>query len=346
MESCVLVGAAYWVMANEGARTAGLFRLESGEWQAVTDGLPDDVEVRSIAMRPSGAIYVGTQRGPARSVDGGRSWTLLELPGPETVVWSILPCEPDILYVGTQDTVVYKSTDDGESWRRLPVPVPSGMVKMGFPSRVIRLAVDPETSDELYVGFEVGGLARSLDGGESWTDCGAGLLDLARQDHLKSAIGSDIDSEGMMDTHALCLSPARPGTVFLANRMGLFRSPDKGENWEEMEVGRFSPLTYARDLQVFPHDPNTLLAALSIAAVSDEGSLYRSNDLGASWTRFDHDLSINSTLMTVAASAATPDRVYCAARRGQVFGTEDGGATWATFPLPDGVEGVYAIACV
>ena len=89
---------------------------------------------------------------------------------------------------------------------------------------------------------------------------------------------------------------------------------------------------------------HTLLGAFSIAAVSDAGSLYRSADLGATWTRFDHDVSINSTLMIIAASAQTPERVYCAARRGQVFGTEDGGKSWQTYPLP--AEGVYALACV
>jgi len=78
--------------------------------------------------------------------------------------------------------------------------------------------------------------------------------------------------------------------------------------------------------------------------VSDAGSLYRSADLGATWTRFDHDVSINSTLMIIATSAQTPERVYCAARRGQVFGTEDGGKSWQTYPLP--AEGVYALSCV
>ena len=110
-----------------------------------------------------------------------------------------------------------------------------------------------------------------------------------------------------------------------------------------MEIGRFSPLTYARDVKVFPHDPHTLLGALSVAAVSDAGALYRSADLGATWARFD-DVSINSTLMIIAASAQTPERVYCAARRGQVFGGEDGGKSWQTYPLP--AEGVYALACV
>jgi photosystem II stability/assembly factor-like uncharacterized protein len=111
-----------------------------------------------------------------------------------------------------------------------------------------------------------------------------------------------------------------------------------------MDIGRFSPLTYARDVKVFPHDAKTLLGAFSIAAVSDAGSLYRSPDLGATWMRFDHDVSIDSTLMIIAASAQSPARVYCAARRGQVFGTEDGGRSWQTYPLP--AEGVYALSCV
>jgi photosystem II stability/assembly factor-like uncharacterized protein len=80
------------------------------------------------------------------------------------------------------------------------------------------------------------------------------------------------------------------------------------------------------------------------AAVSDAGSLYRSADLGATWTRFDHAVSITSTLMSIAASAQTSARVYWAARRGQGLGTEDGGTSWQTYPLP--AEGVYALACV
>ena len=131
--------------------------------------------------------------------------------------------------------------------------------------------------------------------------------------------------------------------MFLANRMGLFRSGDGGAHWQEMGIGRFSPLTYARDVKVSQHDPRTMYAALSVAAVSDEGSLYRSRDLGETWQRFDHGVSMKSTLMIIAESPANPDRVYCATRKGQVFGTEDGGGSWQEYRLPDGVEGVYGL---
>ncbi len=346
MENLVLVGAGYWDGAPDGVATRGLYNLspDTGEWVSVTDGLPDKVEVRGIARRGS-ILYVGTQLGPCRSADGGQSWTLLELPGRERVVWSIMPVGAATLYVGTEGTSIYKSDDDGETWRLLSVPAPTGLVAMGFPTRVVRLAHDPANEQEIYAALEVGGVVRSLDGGETWTDCSAHLIELSRQDHLRSRIGSNTDTEGMLDSHALVVSAAQPGTVMLANRMGLFRSADKGDHWAPMDIGRFSELTYARDLKVSPHDPNTLFGAFSVSANSKRGSLYRSPDLGESWTRFDHDVLIESTLMIIAPSNETPDRVYCAARRGQVFGTEDGGASWREFPLPDGVQGVYALAC-
>ena len=58
----------------------------------------------------------------------------------------------------------------------------------------------------------------------------------------------------------------------------------------------------------------------------------------------DRDVSIDSTLMTVAASRSNKQRVYCAARRGQVFGTEDGGKSWQTYQLPGGAQGIYSLA--
>src|SRR5207253_2519143 len=110
----------------------------------------------------------------------------------------------------------------------------------------------------------------------------------------------ELDQEGMLDAHALCLSGARPGAVFLALRMGLFRSADRGSSWEDMEIRHFSPLTYARDVQVSPVDARVLYACLSPAARSEAGTLYRSSDLGETWTRFDHGVKSSSTMVAVA----------------------------------------------
>ena len=349
MPSYVYAGAAPWIAASKDATTGGLFRLDtaSGRWQKLTAGLPDGVEARCVAAQPGApnVIYVGTQSGPYRSSDGGDSWNRLALPGGDRLVWSILldPKDPRTIYVGTQGTTIFRSRDGGANWRELTPPEPKGMVKMSFPCRVIRLASDPSQPSRIYAGLEVGGVMRSGDGGDSWEGCNESLLEFTKEPRLRSRIVSDTETEGMMDSHALATSPAVSGTVFLANRMGLFRSGDGGMHWHEIGIGRFSPLTYARDVKVSAHDPRTMYAALSVAAVSDEGSLYRSRDLGESWQRFDHGVAMKSTLMIIAESPSNPDRVYCATRKGQVFGTEDGGRSWREHQLPDGVEGVYGL---
>ena len=351
MGSTIFAGAANWSAADNADHRFGLFRMETGNggWETLTEGLPDKVEIRHLAFAPSepDTLYAGTHAGPYRSRDGGRSWEALTLPSENAVVWSLLlhPTDPNIIYAGTQEQGLFRSENAGASWTELALPDPAGLCKMDFASRVVRMTLDPANPEEIYVGIEVGGLVRSLDGGETFEDCCEDLLRLSRLDHLRSRIGSDTDAEGMMDTHAVTISPAHPGTVILATRMGLFRSDDKAETWRALDIGRYSDLTYARDVQVSPHDPGMLYAAFSAAAVSDAGSLYRSGNLGETWSRFDHDVSVDSTMMHIGQSAAAPERVICGARRGQVFATEDGGANWTEYSLPGGVQGVYAVAC-
>src|SRR5204863_3715715 len=117
-------------------------------------------------------------------------------------------------------------------------------ITMSFACRVMRLAVVPRATDQIFAALEVGGVMRSLDGGEHWDDCADELVTLASRPHLKSKIQSDSEAEGMLDAHALVVSDAAPGAVFLAVRMGLFKSDDRGTKWNDLEVNRFSPLTY------------------------------------------------------------------------------------------------------
>ena len=344
--SRVFVGAGQF---TAGSRSGIFRRVGEGPWEALDKGLPTDVQVMAITVHPQdhGVVYIGTQDGPYRSTDGGDHWQRLPLPDAGLQVWSILvhPGDPRRLYAGTSPVGVLRSDDGGDSWRRLPNAVQPERVKMPFACRVMRMAVDPARPETLWAALEVGGVMRSDDGGETWSDCSADLVKLAELPHLKSRIVSDTDIEGMLDVHALGVSAARPGAVFLALRMGLFQSADGGRSWQDMQVGRFSPLTYGRDIRVSPHDPRTLFACLSPAARSEDGSLYRSRDLGETWSRFDHGVKAESTMMGLALHPRDPDRAYCVSRTGQVFGTEDAGRAWREDRLPEGVRDVYAIAC-
>ncbi|MEA3155984.1 MAG: hypothetical protein QOK44_3573 [Betaproteobacteria bacterium] len=343
----IFAGAGHFAMKSGEQFRGGLFRTSTdhGEWQAVTAGLPENVEARAFLVHPldTDVIYAGTQDGPYRSTDGGNRWERLGFPDRGAVVWSLAfhPKQPRIMYAGVAPVALYRSEDGGDTWKKLSARSPEHCA-MGFPTRTTRIAVDPGRPDDVYAALEVSGVIRSTDGGDSWTDLSAPLMKLSDQPHLKSRISSDTDAEGMLDSHAVAVTG---GHVFLAVRMGLFRSDDRGASWRDIEIGRFSPLVYCRDVIVSPHDTKVMYACLSPASRSTDGSLYRSDDVGQSWRRVDHDVKANATMMSVSVHPGDAARVYCVSRCGQVFGTEDSGASWREYRLPAGVQDVYAIAC-
>ena len=348
--SSTRIFAAAGHAARQGFR-GGLFRTtpDDGVWQELENGLPDLVETHALAVHPRDldVIYAGTQDGPYRSTNGGERWERLGFPEGPAMVWSLAfhPTRSEVMYCGTAPVNLYRSEDGGDNWAKLPAAQSPEHCRMGFPTRTIALAVDPGRPDDVYAALEVSGVLRSQDGGESWTDLSQSLIDLAARRHLKSRIGSEQDSEGMLDSHALVLSAAQPGSPILAVRMGLFQSRDRGESWRDMEVGRHSPLTYCRDVVVSPHDPRVLYACLSPAARSNDGTLYRSSDLGETWQRFDHGVKAQGTMMAATVHRGDSAKVYCISRCGQVFGTEDAGKSWREYRLPEDVGDAYKVAC-
>lgn len=338
--------AGYFGRQSQGGLT-GVFRRDvaGGAWQHVVK----DVESHTVMVHPQDArqVFAGTTDGVWRSTDAGATWARTNFPDTGMQIWSIMvdPGDPKLLYAGGSPVAVYRSEDGGESWKRMPDPGMPDRAKMPFACRVMRFAAHPKHANELYATLEVNGVMHSKDGGESWTDCSADLLRLAQQPHLKSRIVSDTENEGMLDGHALCTTSADPDAVFLAVRMGLFRTEDEGQHWTDMELRRFSPTTYGRDVKVSPQDPKTLYAALSVAASSHDGGLYRSTDVGKTWSRFDK-VQVHGTIMSVALHQTDAKQVYLGARYdGEIYGTQDGGESWQAMNLPAGVKDIYSLAC-
>ena len=345
----IFAAAGHTKQRNGTQLRGGLFFTspDDGQWQALSAGLPENVEARAFAVHPGDpdVIYVGTQDGPYRSTDGGRKWERLGFPDRGAVVWSLTfhPTRPQVMYAGTAPVVMYRSENGGDTWSKLPGARSPEHCPMNFPTRVTGIAVDAGRPDDVYAALEVSGVIASRDGGETWADLSEPLIRLSDQPHLKSRLSSNTDTSGMIDSHAIAVNKA--GTAFFACRMGLFRSDDRGASWSDMEVGRFSPLTYCRDVIVSPHDERVMYACLWVSSRGNDGSLCRSDDAGETWRRFDHDLKSRATMMGVAGHPGDPARVYCVSRCGQVFGTEDTGATWREYQLPEGVQDVYSIAC-
>ena len=315
------------------------------QWEHV---LPD-LEAFTVLVHPRKPemVLAGTSDGVWRSSDHGKTFTRTSFPDTGKQVWSFLvdAGDPNLVYAGGSPVDIYRSEDCGEHWRKMPSPGIPDRATAPFAVRVMRFAQHPSKPQEIYAALEVNGVIRTTDGGETWEDCSEDLLRLSETPHLRSKIVSDTFAEGMLDGHAIATTSADPESVLLAVRTGLFRSCDQGRSWQDLEVGRFSPFTYGRDLRVSPSNPKVLFAALSVAAASHEGALYRSDDVGQTWSRFDK-VHAHGTLMSIALHPQDAEQVYIAARyNGEVFGTTDNGATWQEMPLPHGVKDIYCLAC-
>ena len=324
----------------------GVFRrpAETGVWEHVLS----EFDSNTVYVHPTdpNIVFAGTHDGVYRSTDRGKTFKRANFPDKGMQIWSFLvdAGNPKLVYAGGSPVAVYRSEDSGETWRKLPDPNMPTRCVMPFACRVMRMAQHPSKPGTIFAALEVGGVMRTTDGGESWKDCSDALVRLAQQPHLKSKIVSDTSDEGMLDGHAIAISAGDPDAVIVAVRMGLFRSKDQGKTWQDMRVDRFSPFTYGRDIKVSPQDPNTLYACLSVAASSKDGALYRSQDIGKTWQRFDK-VTPHGTLMSVGLHHGDAKQVYIAARYGEVFGTQDGGESWLEMPLPQGVQHIYALAC-
>lgn len=320
---------------------SGLYRMAVGDdhWDLLTRGLTEAPAIRAIATHPQHPeiVYVGTQHGPYRSADHGERWEKLNVPDHGLPVWSLAfdPRDPGVLYAGYENCEIFRSEDGGERWQQLPVTVrfPEVTVASGSnpAKRVLELAVNPADSNEIYGAIEVGGIIRSLDGGEHWENMSHGQY----------------VNDDTVDMHGVLVGRWRPGMVFAIARAGLFRSADQGEHWASARLEPLNPKgqTYCRDIREVPGDPKTLWVAAGANFQSDAGALFRSADGGLSWARVDMGVEPKSTMFAIAFDEGQPRRMYCAASGGEVFASEDAGRSWAERRLPEGATQVYAMAC-
>jgi hypothetical protein len=320
---------------------SGLYRMAVGDdrWELLTRGLPPAPAIRAIATHPERAdtVYVGTQHGPYRSTDHGEHWERLDIADHGLPMWSLAfdPRDPRVLYAGYENCEIFRSEDGGERWRQLPVTVrfPEVTVALGAnpAKRVLELAANPANPDEIYGAIEVGGVIRSLDGGEHWENVSHGQY----------------VNDDTVDMHGVLVGRWRPGTVMAVGRAGLFSSADQGAHWASARLEPLNPKgqTYCRDIREVPGDPKTIWVAAGATFQSDVGVLFRSKDGGASWTRMKMGVEPKSTLFALAFDERQPQRMYCASSGGEVFASENGGESWAERPLPTGATQVYAMGC-
>lgn len=146
-----------------------------GHWVAWNFGLLD---LNTICMTVSPdftrdeTLFVGVDSGIFRSTNGGRAWREVDFSPDLAPVLSLAlsPAYPGdgILFAGTESQGLYRSEDRGRSWARLGEDTVRGAV-----NAILLSPEFPEKADILVMlGDE---LLLSRDGGQSWSEWGAGV---------------------------------------------------------------------------------------------------------------------------------------------------------------------------
>jgi photosystem II stability/assembly factor-like uncharacterized protein len=341
MNSVLMIGTA---VTRPGAIGTLYRSANGGDWAAAA-GIPLDTGVQALTTHPGqpGTAYAATRAGMYKSTDSGASWKQLAVPSNNEEFWSVSihPRKPEVVFAGVSSVGVYRSDDGGGSWRRVGSkdPMPElcdySNAPKGVTSRLMRLCFDPANPDLMFGACETNGLIVSEDGGETWRDSSNGLIALLeKHESLRSAIITPNQTEGILDGHAVVMTPGKPGVVFYACRMGLFSSADQGNTWHNHEVGQFSPFNYCRDLRLAVDDPKAFYMPMSIGARSAAGAFYRSSDLCETWQRADEPVTARSTIMSMNVHATDPKKSIYLTRGGQVMWTEDRCVSWNEKQLP------------
>jgi hypothetical protein len=260
--------------------------------------------------------YAGLREGGVRrTADGGRTWRDCALP--ETGVFSLAVSAADgAVYAGTEPSRLFRSDDGGRSWRALDALLElESRPTWSFPPRpwtshVRFIAPSPHAAGTLLVGIELGGLMRSVDGGESFAD------------HRPGA---------QRDVHSLAWHPRDAGRAYEAGGGGAAASVDGGDTWRPADDGRDRHYTWSVAVEPDAADLWYVSASTGPRAAHSGGvpqaRIYRRSD-GGPWAALGAGLPEPLPAMPYALVAAGR-RLLAGLADGQLYASADRGETFA-----------------
>ena len=260
--------------------------------------------------------------------------------------------QPHTFYVASASGGVWKTENQGTTWKPIFDDAPSGSVGA--------IAVDPSDSSNIWVGLGESNILRS-------SMAGLGVFQ-------STDAGKTWQRRGLSDSHHIArivVHPKDSKTVFVAvggheysenENRGVYKTVDGGETWKKVLYE--NPMTGANDLVMHPSDPNVMYASMwyrirrawNDPVPGPGGGVYKSTDGGETWNRLEEGLPKQEECgrIGIAISASNPDKIYAlidshevarkaadgekdaygrqrkdVVRGAVVYRSDDAGATWS-----------------
>ncbi len=151
-----LNGGDSWFLQSDGLSGSKIYDL------TVNPRNPNQLLAATFMMN-----FSETERGVARSDNGGERWVKSGLQPYFIYTVAVNPFNANEVLAGTVDYGVFRSTDGGKTWTARN----EGLINATFTD----LAFDPLSPQVWYAAVQGRGVWRSLDGGNHWQQFNAGL---------------------------------------------------------------------------------------------------------------------------------------------------------------------------
>jgi len=333
----------------------------------------DGETVREVAPDPFNPkkLYAATLTEIHISENNGESWQWLPSGGIDyRDIWTMAvhPTRANEIYVGTLPAAVYVSDNGGRSFRELSsLRNLSDYNKWTFPpgahvAHARSIALDARVPDEIVVGIEEGGVARSRDRGMTWEDISGPRSPTAFPKINDPAgivpyeMGKHEEGRVYRDVHWVVRHPTRLETLYASTGIGTYRSDDDGKTWSKCEYGLGR--AYAIPMAIHPRRPERLFLGaaengpatwagyrtvragpyntvkFSRNATAETGGaktqILRSDDGGKNWSYLRNGLPAGTEHMTCgfATHPTDPDSLCVGYTDGSVYATQDAGLNW------------------
>lgn len=229
------------------------------------------------------------------SARAAATWTPVGPDGGDARAITGVPGEPAHLYLGTTNSIVYESKDEGASWHRL--------AKLDSTNDLVidHILVDPTNHSQIYAAawrfdHPDGGLWISHDAGHTWTE-------------VQGLHGQSI--------RAFTQAPSNPRMLYAGTLQGVFRSEDGGATWKLISPAGSREIHEVESLAVDPRDPNIIYAGTWHLP-------WKTMDGGAHWANIKEGLIDDSDVFSIIVDPDHPEVVYLSACSG-IYKSENGG---------------------
>ena len=222
------------------ATTGGLYESADGgaSWTRRRTALAWDISRTQGGA--SAEVLAACNDGLYRSTNGGTTWAMVTLPGSPAsfnrLAVTHAPSNPAIAYAFGSGAPLIRVPRDSDPTHLMPTPylwrratAGGAFAQVTPPDNLITsqdwydwfLAVAPDNAGQIYLGA-ISAYRGDLSG-TTWT-----WIDIASK-----SSGDSVHP----DQHAIAFDPADAATIYVGNDGGLFRSPNRGTNWEALNRG-------------------------------------------------------------------------------------------------------------